>query len=244
MASKKRQVGKPKRVKISPIIPLTVSGGRRQMPSSCPVKYESSFQSRVNISHRDDGTLDSLKKHLQKVNSRFPLTPWFYNQSNQDPFTSVADKISSPFQIRPASTDELTGVAQIIAESFHSQKGLWGLLFPLLRLGIYEDLRHRLASSAPHHICLVAVDTNENESNNLVGSVELGVRFSDPWTQTGKSFPYLSNLAVNPKYRRRGVASNLLRSCDRVALAWGFQDLYVPVLENNHQARPRYFKQG
>ena len=181
---------------------------------------------------------------MKKVNSRFPLKPWFYNQSNQDIFTSVTNKISSPLQIRPANPADLSIVAQIIAESFHSQSGVWGLLFPLLRLGIYEDLRHRLALSAPHHICLVAVDTNGNESNNLVGSVELGVRFSDSWTQSGRSFPYLSNLAVNPKYRRRGVASNLLLSCERVALAWGFQDIYLHVLENNHQARQLYLKQG
>ena len=172
------------------------------------------------------------------------MTPWFYNQYNQDLFTSVADKISSPFQIRPASPADLSAVAQIIAESFHSQKGLWGLLFPLLRLGIYEDLRHRFASSAPHHVCLVAIDTTKEESNNLVGSVELGVRFSDSWAQSGQSFPYLSNLAVNPKYRRRGVASSLLLSCERVSLAWGFQDIYLHVLENNYQARQLYFKQG
>lgn len=172
------------------------------------------------------------------------MTPWFYNQSNQDLFASVTNKISSPFQIRPASPADLNAVSQIIAESFHSQKGAWGLLFPLLRLGIYEDLRHRLASSAPHHICLVAVDTNQDESNNLVGSVELGVRFSDSWTQSGRNFPYLSNLAINPKYRRRGAASSLLLSCERVALAWGFQDIYLHVLENNHPARQLYFKQG
>ncbi len=172
------------------------------------------------------------------------MTHRLYNQSNQDIFTSVTNKISSPFQIRPASPGDLNAVAQIIAESFHSQKGLWALLFPLLRLGIYEDLRHRLSSSAPHHICLVAVDTEGDGFNNLIGSVELGVRFSDSWTQSGRSFPYLSNLAINPKYRRRGAASSLLISCEQVALAWGFQDIYLHVLENNYQARQLYLKQG
>lgn len=181
---------------------------------------------------------------MKKVNPSFTLIPWFYNQSDGDPFKSVTDKVSSPFKVRPATPADLSCVAQIIAESFHSQKGLWGLLFPLLRLGIYEDLRHRLASSPPHHVCLVAVDMNENESNSLVGSVELGLRFTDSWTQSGRSFPYLSNLAVNPKYRRRGAASSLLKSCERVALAWGFQDIYLHVLENNSQARQLYLKQG
>ncbi|KAB8316277.1 GNAT family N-acetyltransferase [Tolypothrix campylonemoides VB511288] len=171
------------------------------------------------------------------------MKPSFFHSSHQKP-VSAPVPASSQFQIRGAIAADLTGVAQIIAESFHSQNGFFGWLFPLLRLGIYEDLRHRLASPAPHHVCLVAVDRTADAANNLVGTVELGVRFSDSWIQSGKSFPYLSNLAVHPKYRRQGAASELLTGCEKVALSWGFQDLYLHVLENNHHARQLYFKLG
>jgi ribosomal protein S18 acetylase RimI-like enzyme len=179
---------------------------------------------------------------LHKLKIKQALKPWFFQPSYQQPVTTALES-ACQFQIREATTADLTGVAQIIAESFHSQNGLLGWLFPLLRLGIYEDLRHRLASPSPHHICLVAIDTND-ASNHLVGTVELGVRFNSSWTPVAKSFPYLSNLAVHPKYRRQGAASALLLACEKVALNWGFQDLYLHVLEHNHQARQLYFKLG
>ena len=81
---------------------------------------------------------------------------------------------------------------------------------------------------------------------NLVATVELSVRLGDAWTYTGtrKCFAYLSNLAVHPQYRRQGAACALLTSCEKVAAEWGFKDLYLHVLENNHQARQLYFKLG
>jgi len=175
---------------------------------------------------------------------KLTLTSWFFNSSHQEPLTGNSTRTSCLFQVRVATSSDLTGVAQIIAESFHSRHGMWGWAFPFLRLGIYEDLRHRLALSAPHHICLVAVDSIAG-INHIVGTVEMAVRFNDSWADVGyRSFPYLSNLAVNPQYRRQGAASSLLKACDRMALNWGFKDLYLHVLENNHQAQQLYFKSG
>lgn len=172
------------------------------------------------------------------------MTSWFFHPYHQDPVTAAPDLAERQFQIRAATPADLTGVAHIISESFHSQNGIWGWAFPLLRLGIYEDLRHRLAFPAPHNVCLVAVDTTTDTAHHLVGTVELGVRFNDSWTHAGRSFPYLSNLAVRPKYRRHGVASALLMNCEKISQDWGFQDLYLHVLESNHQARQLYFKLG
>jgi ribosomal protein S18 acetylase RimI-like enzyme len=180
---------------------------------------------------------------LHKIKTKLALKPSFFHSSHQEPVLA-AFAASCQFQIRAATPPDLTSVAQIIAESFHSQSGLLGWLFPLLRLGIYEDLRHRLASPAPHQVCLVAFDTTTQTASHVVGTVELGLRFSDSWMQAGKSFPYLSNLAVHPQYRRLGAASELLTACEKVAVSWGFQDLYLHVLENNHQARQLYFKLG
>ncbi|WP_223280077.1 GNAT family N-acetyltransferase [Nostoc sp. PA-18-2419] len=163
----------------------------------------------------------------------------FFHPYYQQPI----DPACRHFQIRMATPADLVSVAQIIAESFHSQKGMWGWAFPLLRLGIYEDLRHRIVSSASRHVCLVALDYTTS-AHNLVGTVELGVRYSDSWSQVGLGFPYLSNLAVHPNYRRHGVASELLNSCEKISQEWGFKDLYLHVLENNHQARQLYFKLG
>ncbi|KYC40158.1 GCN5 family acetyltransferase [Scytonema hofmannii PCC 7110] len=172
------------------------------------------------------------------------MKPWFFHSPYQEPATAAAPNAPSKFQIRAATPADLTGVAQIIAESFHSKNGLLGWLFPILRLGIYEDLRHRLASSAPHHLCLVAANTTNLRADDLVATVEMGVRFNDSWTEVSRSVLYLSNLAVHPTYRRQGAASSLLLACEQVALNWGFQDLYLHVLENNHEARHLYLKLG
>lgn len=139
--------------------------------------------------------------------------------------------------IRAAQLNDLTGVAEILTDSFHSQQGILGWAYPLLRLGIYEDLRNRLRSTSPHHVCLVAAI-----GDKLAGTVEMGVRSIE--LRASSSYPYLSNLAVHPDARRQGVAGKLLLNCERVALSWGFHDLYLHVLENNHQARQLYFKLG
>lgn len=183
---------------------------------------------------------------MNNFNSKLTLTPSFSLSSHQKLLTVATTPVNSQFQIRLCTVADLNDVAQIIAESFHSRHGIWGWTFPLLRLGIYEDLRHRLASSAPNHICLVAVDASNQGNLNLVATVELNVRLGDTWTYTGtrKSFAYLSNLAVHPHYRRQGAARALLNSCEKVTKEWGFKDLYLHVLENNHQARQLYFKLG
>ena len=183
---------------------------------------------------------------MNNSNSKLALNPWFSLASHRKPITVTPTPTTSGFQIRLCNAADLAGVANIIAESFHSRNGIWGWAFPLMRLGIYEDLRHRLATSAPNHVCLVAVDTSNQANLNLIATVELSVRLGDAWTYTGtrKSFAYLSNLAVHPQHRRQGAALALLNSCEKIAREWGFQDLYLHVLENNHQARQLYFKLG
>lgn len=161
---------------------------------------------------------------------------------------------SSQWQIRPAQPEDVAGVAEILADSFHSREGVFGWTYPLLRLGIYEDVSNRVRSASPQHICLVAVNVAASTNGNKVaGTVEMAVRAialekrsSPHQVQYRRScqYPYLSNLAVHSNYRRRGVAQQLLASCERNALSWGFHDLYLHVLENNHQARQLYFKMG
>lgn len=167
---------------------------------------------------------------------------------------------SSPLQIRAAKPDDLSYLAEILANSFHSRGGIGGWFYPLFRLGIYEDLRYRLQSSSPHYVCLVGIykdsrldDSQEmrrktivaQERDLLVGTVEMSLRSTSPWQFYNSSgYPYLSNLAVQFEYRRQGVARQLLLACEQTALKWGYQDLYLHVLENNHKARGLYSQLG
>ncbi len=157
-------------------------------------------------------------------------------------------------QIRAAQLEDVSAVAEILADSFHSKEGMLGWAYPLLRLGIYEDVRNRLRTFAPHHACLVAakgtakVDPAGKLCSNvetLAGTLEIAIRPTSVfWGGKYLRYPYLSNLAVHPTNRRQGIAVQLLLSCERVVLEWGFHDIYLHVLENNYQARQLYFKLG
>lgn len=187
---------------------------------------------------------------------------YFSSTDCKKPISHQFDRVPQ-WQVRPAKLEDVAGVADILTDSFHSREGVLGWFYPVLRLGIYEDIRNRLYSASPHHICLVAVEmaakiTLANDSysttdSSLAGTVEMTVRsvpsgVSNSYTtdlyQSSHRYPYLSNLAVHPQYRRQGVAAQLLLSCERTALSWGFRDLYLHVLENNYQARQLYFKLG
>jgi GNAT superfamily N-acetyltransferase len=139
-------------------------------------------------------------------------------------------------------------LAEILADSFHSREGMGGWVYPLLRLGIYEDLRSRLNSSSSRYVCLAAVaiaSKRPGVGDRLVGTVEISVRSRIPFA-IGNSFQYayLSNLAVDRNCRRQGVAQKLLLNSERIARSWGFEALYLHVLENNRSARRLYFKLG
>lgn len=177
------------------------------------------------------------------------LTP-LSSTNCQPPPTGQFDCYSH-FQIRAAQPEDLTSLAEILADSFHPHQGILGWAQPLLRLGIYEDLRNRLRSSLPHHVCLVAVRAGNTaikgrhqSAGDVAGTVEMTLRSTELLARTHSRYPYLSNLAVRFTYRRQGVAKQLLLNCEQAALEWGFQDLYLHVLENNHQARQLYLNLG
>ena len=98
------------------------------------------------------------------------MKSWFFNPTQPQARSETATLPVGQLQIRVATPDDLMNIAQIVAQSFHSQQGLWGWTFALFRMGIYEDLRHRLQSPTSHHICLVAVDTTDWYITSTVGT--------------------------------------------------------------------------
>ncbi|MCY7321723.1 MAG: GNAT family N-acetyltransferase [Phormidesmis sp. CAN_BIN36] len=146
---------------------------------------------------------------------------------------------SPRFLIRPVEQQDLSAIAGILAESFHLQPELMRWLIPIMRMGIYEDLRNRLKLAPEHYRCLVALD-----QSGLVGTVEVGLRSFNPWQPRTSQYVYLSNLAVKLEGRRKGTAMQLLEACDLVVSSWGFEDIYLHVLENNYSAKQLYAKSG
>ena len=173
----------------------------------------------------------------------FFLKPYETTIAAQDAVATNAPDI----KIRTAQAQDLSQLAEILTESFHPATGIRRWVYPIFRLGIYEDLRNRLRSNSEHYLCLVAVSqvsTVIGSEEEIVGTVEISLRSSPSWQSPVSKYPYISNLAVSQSCRRQGIAQKLLLACDHTAREWGFQELYLHVLENNHQARQLYLKTG
>jgi ribosomal protein S18 acetylase RimI-like enzyme len=156
---------------------------------------------------------------------------------------------SASYLIREARPDDLPILTDILADSFHRRDGVEGFLYPCFRMGIYEDLRHRFQLKAPHQVCLVAVSqtpttSNQSHADQILGTVEIAFREPGFWQPRTTRYLYVFNLAVHTQFRRQGIAQQLLKSCEQVAKNWGFNELYLHVLENNQQAQNLYHKMG
>jgi Acetyltransferases len=176
----------------------------------------------------------------------FKGTGWenLNGQKNLPPKENSVD--FSGLQIRPATFEDVTGLTDVLADSFHSREGILGWIYPILRWGIYDDLRYRLLVNSDQYLCLSAVVSEVGCSQEyILGTIEIGLRSRYPWQLSLTSrYLYISNLAVHSQYRKRGIAQKLLATCEQTAHQWGFSNIYLHVLENNHQARGLYYKMG
>lgn len=151
---------------------------------------------------------------------------------------------TSSLIIRRAETSDLRSLATVLVRSFYDLPNVFTWVYPLLHLGIYEDLRYRLKTCPPNYLCLVAIVPSTTNEREVVGTVELSVRHSSFWSNKDTQYPYISNLAVKDTHRRQGIGRKLLSICEKMALEWGFDRLYLHVLENNPHARQLYFTCG
>lgn len=171
----------------------------------------------------------------------------FYSAHSSHQLQPECSDESFSISIRVARQDDLVNLTELIAASFHDRKGAAGFFFPILRMGIYEDLRYRLKSPSANGVCLVAAISRGAGSkpySEVAGTVELTFRSNHPFQLCPSHYPYLSNLAVCSRYRRRGIAQKLLSACELMVRERGFEDLYLHVLEDNNSARQLYFKAG
>ncbi|WP_219892244.1 GNAT family N-acetyltransferase, partial [Chamaesiphon polymorphus] len=179
------------------------------------------------------------------------------NQHNLDMTANTAN-ISEPIaidldriEIRAVREDEIHCVAEIVTRSFHFDRGWMGWFTPLFKLGIAEDLRHRLRShnaglshSKPQQqVCSVAVYVDRGQSQ-VIGTIEVGIRTTNYRQPTPHRYPYISNLAVSRDFRRRGVAQQLLNSCEELTKSWGYTEIFLHVMGDNQRGRNLYQKLG
>ncbi len=145
---------------------------------------------------------------------------------------------------RPAQLTELGSAAGVITEAFYPLDSVLALVQPLLAWGIYLDLKQReTLRQQGKYQCFVAVTVPHPQ---VIGVVELEFRrlFPQRPVQPRPEAPYLSNLAVAPPYRRRGVAQQLLKTVEAWLVEQEQVSLYLHVLDSNHGAKQLYDQLG
>ena len=160
--------------------------------------------------------------------------------------TSTRSTAQADILVYPASLTDLDTIADVLALSFHPRVGLQGLVWPVLRVGIREDIRRRLLGKNSKYCCLGAWSNDE-----LVGTLEIGMRRTSgasrpnsPSQGEKARSPYIANLAVLPHWRRKGIATQLLSGAEGVASSWGSERIFLHVLETNQAARKLYLNAG
>ena len=67
----------------------------------------------------------------------------------------------------------------------------------------------------------------------IVGTVEIAVKDISSMAIAPMKSPYISNLAVNPQYRRLGIAQQLLQRCEVQVRRWNYSSIALHVLVNS-----------
>ncbi|MGI0482549.1 GNAT family N-acetyltransferase [Geminocystis sp. CENA526] len=147
--------------------------------------------------------------------------------------------------VRLAKIDDVSQVGDVLTHSFNNlnEWNLW--IYPFLKMGVCEDLRHRLKHEDNYYCILAERHFSHSSSHHsqIVGTVELSLRTVYNWGGR-KKYPYIANLAVSKNHRRQGVASQLLCKCEKIAKYLGFNELYLHVLANNNIGQHLYLSNG
>ncbi|MGG6238196.1 GNAT family N-acetyltransferase [Nodosilinea sp. AN01ver1] len=162
--------------------------------------------------------------------------------SNSPPSPAVA--AAQPL-IRPARLQDVERLTDVLTNSFYDCSGWRYWVYPFIRLGIQEDLKQRLKAQSPRYACLMAMSSAGAapiDEAAIAGTIEASVR--QPWPWQGDRHVYISNLAVGQSFRRQGIASALLQSCEQLAIQWRIYELRLHVMEDNLAAQALYRKAG
>lgn len=153
---------------------------------------------------------------------------FFASTENDDQYNTM---------IRVAQRKDVSELANTIVACFYDFPPILTWINPLLKLTISEDLRYRLKNSPLLYCCLVAT-----KNSKIAGAVEISLQ--KPWWSLAPEFPYVSNLAVNNSYRRQGIAKKLLTQCEQISRRWGYREIRLHVLADNHSAQKLYLAMG
>jgi ribosomal protein S18 acetylase RimI-like enzyme len=134
----------------------------------------------------------------------------------------------------------LKDVADIIVESFYSSdffaKSPWRHFYRLAELDRLQQNFPYYSDDEQRHSVFVAVAA---ETKQVIAFVDVDAR---PATRKQDApRPYLSDLCISSTWRRRGIATSLVQTCERtVCHDMKRRELYIRVEQANHAAIQMY----
>ncbi|XP_057457058.1 GCN5-related N-acetyltransferase 10, chloroplastic [Lotus japonicus] len=147
--------------------------------------------------------------------------------------------------------DETRQAAQVQAEAFHIPVALFNdLFFQFFQAEVLAGLLYKLKNSPPNrYACLVAEPAkNDLDSPHLVGVTDVTVLRDQDVLQhlpaEAEEYLYISGIAVSKTFRRRKIATALLKACDMLSILWGFEFLALRAYEDDLGARKVYANAG
>jgi ribosomal protein S18 acetylase RimI-like enzyme len=155
--------------------------------------------------------------------------------------TTLQSKRSSEndFYVRDSQYGDLSGAADVIISCFYSEtKSPWKQMFKMAEMS-------RLQQGFPYadkelHRMLVAISTAEGEEE-IVGFCDVDARIPNrPTSYNYNPRPYLSDLAVHPDHRRKGIAKALIETSEKFCEGINRNEIYIRVEKINTAALSMY----
>uniref|UniRef100_A0A803PPJ5 N-acetyltransferase domain-containing protein n=1 Tax=Cannabis sativa TaxID=3483 RepID=A0A803PPJ5_CANSA len=155
--------------------------------------------------------------------------------------------------------DEIREAAQVQALSFYEPTFIFNdFFFELFKAEVLAGLLYKLRNSPQdRYACLVAEAeltgddekaSSSDSKQGLVGVVDVTVlrdqNVLNHLPPDSQEYLYISGIAVLESFRRRKIATVLLKACDIVSNLWGFKYLVLRAYEDDYGARELYSNAG
>nr|XP_043616970.1 uncharacterized protein LOC122588824 [Erigeron canadensis] len=170
-------------------------------------------------------------------------------EDDKGQFGNLAQEYGWQVRRMEEKDDEMRNVANIQAEAFYEPVIFFNdYFFKFFQAEVLSGLLYRLKNSPPdRYACLVAEASDSEENQQMVGVVDVTV-FRDQSVLVHLSgadeYLYVSGIAVLRDFRRKKVASVLLKACEMLARLWGYKYLVLRAYEDDMGARKLYTNAG
>ena len=149
--------------------------------------------------------------------------------------------VSSPNQLRPFDVGrDLSAVADLVEACFAETLDTDGRRYVQQMHAAARNPRYlRWAATMADHVSMPLTGFVWEEHGQLVGNLSL-----IPFTYLGRRCYLIANVAVDPVYRRRGIARALTAAALEHARGRGMAEVWLHVREENAAARNLYHSLG